>query len=70
MGKKKITSMNTIENPINRNVTYCKRKKGLLKKAMEISLLCNQQVFLVIYDHIKEKMVTYKSNADFNLKTL
>ena len=33
-----------------RNVTYCKRKKGIIKKAMEVSILCGQEVLVVLYD--------------------
>jgi hypothetical protein len=35
---------------MNYQVTFNKRKKGLLKKAMELSLLTGAQIFLTIYD--------------------
>ena len=50
MGKRKIEHVELIHNKISRNVTFCKRKKGLIKKAMELSLLCGQHVALQIYD--------------------
>ena len=53
MGKKKLESISKIPNKNSRNVTYCKRKRGLIKKAIELSLLCEQYVLLVIFD--KEK---------------
>ena len=40
MGKKKIETIELIQDVVQRNVTFCKRKKGLIKKAMEVSILC------------------------------
>ncbi|XP_026443090.1 MADS-box transcription factor 16-like [Papaver somniferum] len=38
-----------IENSTNRKVTYSKRKKGILKKARELNILCNAQVCLIMF---------------------
>lgn len=38
-----------IQNPVNSRVTFSKRKGGLLKKAKELSLLCDAEVGLVIF---------------------
>ncbi|KAI3838717.1 hypothetical protein MKX03_035556 [Papaver bracteatum] len=38
-----------IENSTNREVTYSKRKKGILKKANELTILCNSQVCLIMF---------------------
>lgn len=64
MGKKKIGTMKLIENKASRNVTYCKRKRGLIKKAMELSLLCEQEIMVVIYDKSKKKLVMYNSTEE------
>ncbi|PON51997.1 MADS-box transcription factor [Parasponia andersonii] len=37
-----------IENATNRQVTYSKRRKGLFKKADELSILCDSKVSLLI----------------------
>ena len=61
MGKRKITKFEEIENKVSKYVTYCKRKKGVIKKAMELSLLCGQDLMLAIYDKRKQKLVLYQS---------
>lgn len=38
-----------IENPVHRQVTFCKRRTGLLKKAKELSVLCDADVGVVIF---------------------
>ena len=53
MGKRKIDNFKFIENKSYRNVTFCKRKNGIIKKAIELSRLCGVDVYMMIYD--KEK---------------
>ncbi|KAI3513546.1 hypothetical protein L1887_20882 [Cichorium endivia] len=47
MGRGKI-EIKRIENTSNRQVTYSKRKNGIIKKAKEITVLCDAKVSLVI----------------------
>jgi SepF-like predicted cell division protein (DUF552 family) len=49
MGRKKIP-IKPITDERNRHVTFNKRKSGLIKKAMELSILCNCQISLVIFN--------------------
>lgn len=48
MGKKKIDKLSIIENRQQRNVAFCKRKRGFLRKAIELSQLCAQDIYIVI----------------------
>ncbi|OEL32229.1 MADS-box transcription factor 18 [Dichanthelium oligosanthes] len=50
-----------IENKINRQVTFSKRRNGLLKKAHEISVLCDAEVALIVFS-TKGKLYEYSSN--------
>ncbi|KAL0701472.1 hypothetical protein Bca4012_057594 [Brassica carinata] len=38
-----------IENPVHRQVTFCKRRTGLLKKVKELSVLCDAEIGVVIF---------------------
>ncbi|CAO3592033.1 unnamed protein product [Absidia cylindrospora] len=60
MGRKKI-SIQPIVNNRNRQVTFLKRKHGLMKKAYELSVLCNCEVALIIFNP-KGKLVQYASS--------
>ena len=66
MGKRKIHCFEKIQDENSRNVTYCKRKKGLVKKAMELSLLCNQQIYLSVFDQDRQKLVVYSSTDEYD----
>ncbi|KAI9072149.1 hypothetical protein K1719_045881 [Acacia pycnantha] len=41
--------MKKIENATSRQVTFSKRRSGLLKKAYELSVLCDAQVAVIIF---------------------
>jgi hypothetical protein len=69
MGKKKINIKKIQQDRIRQvsfeihnwhQITYCKRKKGLIKKAMELSLLCDIKVFLFLYDQRQNKFIQYQ----------
>ncbi|XP_061359100.1 truncated transcription factor CAULIFLOWER D-like [Gastrolobium bilobum] len=48
MGRGKV-ELNRIENPTSRQVTFSKRRNGLIKKAFELSILCDAEVALVVF---------------------
>lgn len=51
-----------IENKINRQVTFSKRRMGLLKKAHEISVLCDAEVALIVFS-TKGKLYEYSTDS-------
>ncbi|CAN1267414.1 Agamous-like MADS-box protein MADS3 [Linum perenne] len=48
MGRGKVV-IKRIENKVNRQITFSKRKNGLLKKASELSILCDADVALIVF---------------------
>lgn len=48
MGRGKIV-IRRIDNSTNRQVTFSKRRNGLLKKAKELAILCDAEVGLIIF---------------------
>nr|VDD62283.1 unnamed protein product [Brassica oleracea] len=51
-----------IENTTSRQVTFCKRRNGLLKKAYELSVLCDAEVALVIFS-TRGRLYEYANNS-------
>eukprot|EP00268_Persea_americana_P053084 TRINITY_DN598_c0_g1_i3.p1 TRINITY_DN598_c0_g1~~TRINITY_DN598_c0_g1_i3.p1 ORF type:complete len:224 (+),score=50.34 TRINITY_DN598_c0_g1_i3:538-1209(+) len=61
MGRGKI-EIKRIENTTNRQVTFCKRRNGLLKKAYELSVLCDAEVALIVFS-TRGRLYEYASNS-------
>nr|XP_011461175.1 PREDICTED: agamous-like MADS-box protein AGL11 isoform X3 [Fragaria vesca subsp. vesca] len=60
MGRGKI-EIKRIENTTNRQVTFCKRRNGLLKKAYELSILCEAEVALIVFSS-RGRLYEYSNN--------
>lgn len=60
LGRGKI-EIKRIENTTNRQVTFCKRRSGLLKKAYELSVLCDAEVALVVFSN-RGRLYEYANN--------
>ncbi|XP_018498762.2 truncated transcription factor CAULIFLOWER A isoform X2 [Pyrus x bretschneideri] len=61
MGRGRV-QLKRIENKINRQVTFSKRRSGLMKKAQEISVLCDAEVALIIFS-TKGKLFEYSNDS-------
>ena len=61
MGRGRV-QLKRIENKINRQVTFSKRRAGLLKKANEISVLCDADVALIVFSS-RGKLTEYANNS-------
>ncbi|KAG4966089.1 hypothetical protein JHK84_040688 [Glycine max] len=48
MGRVKL-EIKRIENPTNRQVTFSKRRNGLIKKAYELSILCDIDIAVIMF---------------------
>ncbi|KAJ1569904.1 Myocyte-specific enhancer factor 2D [Nowakowskiella sp. JEL0078] len=60
MGRKKI-KIQPLQDERNRQVTFLKRKFGLMKKAYELSVLCDCEIALIVFNH-NNKLVQYASS--------
>ncbi|PSR84747.1 Agamous-like MADS-box protein [Actinidia chinensis var. chinensis] len=67
MGRGRV-ELKRIENKINRQVTFAKRRNGLLKKAYELSVLCDAEVALIVFSN-RGKLHEFCSTSSM-LKTL
>ncbi|CDY60297.1 BnaC03g72890D [Brassica napus] len=79
IGRGKI-EIKRIENSTNRQVTFCKRRNGLLKKAYELAVLCDAEVALIVFstrgrlyeyanDNIRATFERYKNSSSGNANT-
>ncbi|CAK9186220.1 unnamed protein product [Ilex paraguariensis] len=63
MGRGRV-ELKRIENKINRQVTFAKRRNGLFKKAYELSVLCDAEVALIIFSN-RGKLYEFCSSSRY-----
>lgn len=59
------TQMKRIENTTSRQVTFSKRRSGLLKKAYELSILCDAQVAVIVFSSTG-RLYEFSSSSSIN----
>lgn len=63
MGRKKL-ALKKIENSTARQVTYSKRKDGMIKKAHELAVLCDTDIAVVMFSP-SGRLTTFSSSRRF-----
>lgn len=53
-----------------RKVTLSKRRRGLFKKAIELSTLCGLDIFMVVFDPHRQKLFELNSQKDFDIQVI
>ncbi|KAJ6741105.1 AGAMOUS-LIKE MADS-BOX PROTEIN AGL104 [Salix purpurea] len=61
MGRNKLP-LKKIDNPCRRKITYSKRRDGIIKKATELSVLCDTDVGVLMYSP-HGRLTTFSSNG-------
>ena len=59
-------SYSLIENQQQRNVSFCKRKKHIVKKLVELGILTDVNIYFMIFDREKQKVFEYRSKLEFD----
>jgi uncharacterized LabA/DUF88 family protein len=62
------SELTKISDDKKRKVTISKRKRGLFKKAIEMSMLGGLDIFMVIFDKDKQKIFELNSDTDFDIQ--
>ncbi|ESN93828.1 hypothetical protein HELRODRAFT_145634, partial [Helobdella robusta] len=61
MGRRKI-NISPILDERNKQVTFTKRKFGLMKKAYELSILCGCEIAIIIFTNSNDRLFQYASS--------
>ncbi|KAM0855595.1 hypothetical protein ACQ4PT_049666 [Festuca glaucescens] len=64
MGRGKV-QLRRIENNVSRQVTFSKRRSGLLKKAHEIAVLCDADVAVIVFS-AKGRLYEYSAHTSMD----
>ena len=57
-----------LRDHVEKRNSKCKRSRNLMKKAHELSVLCNVKVAISIYDTTVQRLVEFTTDPSFTLK--
>ena len=67
MGRKRIEKITRMQNEGQRKVAILKKKQAVIKKLIELSVICDVRIFMLIDDHLAGRSTHYLSHKDFNI---
>ncbi len=62
--------MNYIQDKRKRTVMYCKKKRMIIKKCIEMAEQCNTDIYICFFDQSQERMVEFSSNVKLGPETI
>ena len=65
-----VNEIHPIQDELKRRCAMTKRKRGLFKKAIELSSLCNVDIFFCIFDRNRQKFFELSSDEDFDIQII
>ena len=60
----------SIKDKLRKKVTLSKRKRCLMKKAIELSVMCDVDIFMVVLDSEKQNIFELNSAPDFDVRVI
>lgn len=68
LGKRSSFKLEKIQDKESQRVSLCKRKRGIIKKCIELSVMHSQDVFILIFDKNQQRLVEYRSDPQMNVE--
>ena len=56
--------------PSKKSELFYVKKRGLIRRAEQVKISCNSDVFIVIHNKENNKMFSYTSDPEFNLEAV
>ena len=66
IAKRRYEKIEKISNNNSKIISYNKRIKVLIKKGIELSVLCDQDIFIYVYDKEKKRMLHFASDPELD----
>lgn len=66
IGKRQSFKLEEIKDSESMRISLSKRKKGLIKKCIELSIMHNQDIFMFMFDKTQQRLTEFRSDPQMN----